>query len=121
MKRSGNEGFTIIEVLQAMAISAIGLLALSSLTVSTISANAKARRITAGATLAADKMESIRDMAYAALSEGADEVSQDNVTFTRAWTVCTNCPIAGTKQVTLTVQWTEHHQQTVKLETVIAE
>ena len=119
MKR-GNEGFTIIEVLQAMAICAIGLLALSSLTVSTISANAKAKRITAGATLAADKMESIRNMAYAAVVEGADQVTQDNVTFTRAWNVCTNCPIAGTKQVTLTVQWMEHKQETVKLETVIA-
>jgi len=115
------EGFTIIEVLQAMAISAIGLLALSSLTVSTISANAKAKRITAGATLAADKLESLRDLTYAAVVEGADEVTQDNVTFTRAWTVCTNCPIAGTKQVTMTVQWMEHKQETVRLETVMAE
>jgi prepilin-type N-terminal cleavage/methylation domain-containing protein len=115
------EGFTFIEVLQALALSAIGLLALSSLTMGTISANAKARRITTAATLGQAKMEEIRNLAYGAVAEGADQVTESNVHYARAWEVCTNCPIQGTKEITLTVTWLEQVDQTVKLQTIISE
>lgn len=119
--RSGEDGFTFIEVLQALCLSAVGLLALSSLTMGTISANAKARRITTAATLGQAKMEEIRDLAYAAVAEGSDEVTDSNVHYARSWTVCSNCPIQGTKEVTLTVRWRDQADQTVKLQTIISQ
>lgn len=119
--RSGQEGFSFIEVLQALCLSAIGLLALSSLTMGTIGANAKARRITTAATLAQAKLEEIRNLAYAAVVEGSDEVSESNVQYARSWMICTDCPIQGTKQVTLTVRWRDQADQTVTLQTIISQ
>jgi Tfp pilus assembly protein PilV len=113
-------GFTFFEVLQAMAIASIGLLALSTLTMATISANATARRITTAATLGEAKMEDLRNTPYEAIADGADDVVQAAETYSRSWTVCTGCPIAGSKQVSLTVRWSERGDRAVKLETVIA-
>ena len=120
-RRPPEAGFTFIEVLQALCLSAIGLLALSSLTMGTISANATARRITSAATLAEAKMEEIRNLAYAEVAEGSDQVTESNVHYTRSWTVCTDCPIQGTKEVSLTVQWLEHTDQAVRLQTIISQ
>jgi Tfp pilus assembly protein PilV len=120
-RHSGEDGFTFIEVLQALCLSAIGLLALSSLTMGTISANAKARRITTAATLGQAKMEEIRNLAYAAVGDGSDEVTESTVHYSRSWTVCSNCPIEGTKEVTLTVHWRDQADQTVKLQTIISQ
>jgi Tfp pilus assembly protein PilV len=120
-RRPHEAGFTFIEVLQAVCLSAIGLLALSSLTMGSISANATARRITSAATAAEAKMEEIRTLAYAEVTEGSDRVTESNVHYDRSWTVCTNCPIQGAKEVTLTVRWREHSEQTVTLQTIIAQ
>jgi prepilin-type N-terminal cleavage/methylation domain-containing protein len=121
MRASGQQGFTFIEVLQALSLSTIGLLALSSLTMGTIHANAKARRITTAATLAEAKMEELRNRNYAEVVEGTDAVTDTGVQYSRAWTVCTDCPIHGTKDVTLTVQWSEQATESVTLETIVAE
>jgi len=121
MVRVGNQGFSFIEVVQALAIAAVGLLALSSLTMGTVRANAKARRVTSAATFGADKMESIRQMPYVIVADGSDTVSEAGVTYSRVWTVCTNCPITGTKEVSLEVRWTDHAQERVKLQTVITQ
>ena len=121
MRAAGQRGFTFIEVLQALTLSSIGLLALSSLTMGTIRANAKAKRITTAATFAEAKMEEIRNLSYADVAEGADAVTDSDMEYTRAWTVCTDCPIRGTKDVTLTVQWPEQETRSITLETIIAE
>ena len=115
------QGFTFIEVLQALAIATIGLLALSSLTMGTIRANATARRMTTAATFAEAKMEDLRQLPYAAVGDGLDTVTDDGVAYARRWGVCTNCPIQGAKEVTVTVQWMEHVPQTVTLQTVLSE
>lgn len=119
-RRSREAGFTFIEMLQALTLSAIGLLALSSLTLGTIHANAKARRMTTAATLAQDKMEQIRNLPYASIVEGSDEVTDSGVSYSRIWTVCVNCPIDGTREVTLTVRWSDQGAQSIKLETIIS-
>lgn len=117
---SSEAGFTFLEMLQAMCLSAIGLLALSSLTMGTIHANAKARRMTTAATLAQAKMEEIRNLPYASVVEGSDRVTDSGVAYSRDWTVCVNCPILGTREVTLTVQWTDQGPQSIELETIIS-
>jgi prepilin-type N-terminal cleavage/methylation domain-containing protein len=119
-RRSSEAGFTFIEMLQALSLSAIGLLALSSLTIGTIHANAKARRMTIAATLAQAKMEEIRNLPYAAIGEGSDQVTDSGVPYSRTWTVCVNCPVEGTREVTLTVQWPDQGTQSIKLETIIS-
>jgi prepilin-type N-terminal cleavage/methylation domain-containing protein len=119
-RRSSEAGFTFIEMLQALTLSAIGLLALSSLTMGTIHANAKARRMTTAATLAQAKMEEIRNLPFASIVEDSDQVTDSGVSYSRTWTVCVNCPIAGTREVTLTVQWSDRGTQRIQLETIIS-
>ena len=114
-------GFTFVEVLQALTVSAIGLLALSSLTMGTIQANAKARRITTAATLGQAKMEELRNLAYTVVAEGSDQVTASNVDYSRSWTVCTDCPVSGAKEVTLTVRWRDQAEQAVTLQTIISQ
>jgi prepilin-type N-terminal cleavage/methylation domain-containing protein len=121
MARRSESGFTLIEMLQAVALSAIGLLALSSLTVGTIHANAKARRITTAATLGQAKMEEIRNLNFTEIVDGSDEVTDTEVPYSRTWEVCVNCPISGAKEVTLTVHWTDQGTQSVTLETIISD
>ena len=121
MRSAGQEGFTFFELMQALTLSSIGLLALSSLTMGTIHANAKARRITTAATLAEAKMEEIRTVNYADVAAGSDEVVDTGISYSRTWGVCADCPIHGTKQVTLTVQWPDQGTQHVTLETILAE
>ena len=120
MARPADGGFTLFEVLQAMAIASIGLLALSTLTMATISANAKARRMTTAATLGEAKMEALRNTPYDDLADGADELAQAGTSYSRSWSVCTSCPIDGAKQVALTVRWDDRGTQALTLETVIA-
>jgi prepilin-type N-terminal cleavage/methylation domain-containing protein len=121
MPATDQRGFTFIEVLQALTLCSIGLLALSSLTMGTIHANAKARRVTAAVTLAEAKLEAIHNLSYAEVTAGADAVTDDGVEYSRTWTVCSDCPIHGTKEITMTVQWPEQGTQAVTLETIIAE
>ena len=57
-------GFTLIEVMIALAIFSVGLLAIFSMHVSSIRGNALARGVTENATVAAGKVEQLMAMAY---------------------------------------------------------
>ncbi|MDM8556036.1 prepilin-type N-terminal cleavage/methylation domain-containing protein [Desulfococcaceae bacterium HSG7] len=54
------QGFTLIEVIIAMGILAVGLLAMASMQVMAIKTNGKANRITEATTVAMDNLEQIR-------------------------------------------------------------
>jgi len=124
------KGFTLIEVLAALVLLLITLLGLSSLLTTTIQANAYARRMTTATSLAQDKLEEIRNMAYTAVTTGSDSspltetggTGGSGAIYTRSWTVATDSPIAGTKTVTVTVTWTDQMgPHTVQLQTIIAQ
>ncbi len=72
---AGNEsGFTLIEVLIALTIFAIGLLALAGMQVTGIQGNAKAHEVTAKSALAMGVLEQIHAL------EGDDDFFQNNIT-----------------------------------------
>src|SRR5690606_26172014 len=56
--RTGSEGFTLIEIMVAMVILAIGLLGLEALGIGAARSNARAERQSTYATLASDSLES---------------------------------------------------------------
>ncbi len=76
-------GFTLIEILLAIAILAFGLLAIASMQVMAIQTTGKAGRITEGATLAMNQLERFMASDYSDISDNG--VSQDLYDIT--WTV----------------------------------
>lgn len=63
-KNSHDQGFTLVEVLIAMAIFAIGILAVGSMQISAIKTNANARNSTTVVTYAKDRVEDLMALAY---------------------------------------------------------
>lgn len=59
-----NKGFTLIEILIAMAIFAIGILAVLSMQVSAVNTNAAARRVTDNYTWAAQQAEEFMALSF---------------------------------------------------------
>ena len=63
-KRTKAQGFTLIEVLIAMAIFAIGIMAVTTMQIRSINQNASARMQTEATTLAVDWMERLLSLPY---------------------------------------------------------
>jgi type IV pilus assembly protein PilV len=97
------KGFTLVEIMVAISIIAIGLLGLVSVTVMVIKGNTFSKTMTTATTLANDKMEQLKKTGYASLVSGADTAQS---IYTRTWTVMQDSPVAGMKTVVVTVQWT---------------
>lgn len=72
-------GFSLIEVLVALAVFSIGLLAIFSMHISSIKTNVVARGVTENITVATAKAEQLMALAYddAALSAGSHQVAQN--------------------------------------------
>jgi prepilin-type N-terminal cleavage/methylation domain-containing protein len=64
MKIQNTKGFSLIEVLIALCIFAIGALALAKMQMVSMSGNTTARSITGAATLAEAKLEELRSLPY---------------------------------------------------------
>lgn len=99
-KKTGNhDGFTIIEVVIAMAIFAIGILAVASLQVATIKGNSSTRKMTDAVTLAENRLETMLNLPYAGITDG----QATEGAFTISWNVAENVVAANTKFLTVTV------------------
>ncbi len=116
---SSEAGFTLIELMQSIVFLSLGLLALSSLTIGTVRGNLQAKQITAATIVAQDKIEELRASGYANVVSGSDQILAAGVAYDRKWTVCADCIVAGTKQVTVSVAWVERSARTLRLRTMI--
>ena len=93
-------GFTLIEVLIALAILTIGILSVNAMQISSIKGNSVANNLTGASVLVSDKIENIMATPYAALTTGT--TTKDG--FTLTWTVsAAGVPIAGCKTVDVNV------------------
>lgn len=119
-------GFTLLEVLVALVILAVGMLGMASLTVSIISANQYSRDLTTGTTLAQQKMEELQSLGYAGIS-GVDVTQTENYNsiagspdFKRVTTIDVDAPAGTTmKTLTVTVFW-DGDAKSVNLDTILA-
>jgi prepilin-type N-terminal cleavage/methylation domain-containing protein len=68
----GETGFTLIEAMIAMAIFAIGILALYGMQLAAIKENITANRISTGSTWAVDKIEQLLALDYEDITEWSD-------------------------------------------------
>ena len=90
-KMRNDEGYTLIEVLIAIAILSIGLLAIATMQVSSIRVNDTARRMTRRATIAQDRLEYLMSLGYknAVLTSGGHTDGSAPSGYTISWTVST--------------------------------
>jgi len=107
LKISGKEGFTLIEVMIAILILAVGMMAMALLQVTAIRGGSFANQMTQASILGQDKIEVLKNTDYGSISSNSDTVTGGNgVTYTRTWTVTNDSPYSGSKTINLTVTWT---------------
>ena len=109
------KGFTLIEVVTALAIFSIGLLAIASIQVGTTGGNARSRFATEAAALAQDQVERLLLLPYDSAAPAPEFNNANNGTraytdptgrYTIDWTVSPpDTPIDNTVTVTVSVDW----------------
>ena len=106
--KDNQEGFTLIEVLIAMAIFAVGILALAGLQVTYIGGNASAQMQTEATALGAQVIEHLKSLPFdAAELDSTANPHQPPADASRPydvrWTVADNTPVNNAKTIDVTV------------------
>ena len=115
-KEKNVEGFTLLEVIIAIAIFTIGILAVASMQISAINGNESASNLTGATTWGQDKIEELLALPYANVTSGGP-INQGVYTISWTATNCptaipaagncpaANCPAANAKLIIVTVTW----------------
>ena len=99
------EGFTLIEVVIALTIFAVGLLAMAAMQNSAVRMNASSEKLTCLATWGMDKIEELSARPYDDPSLDSDKNPHQEVSgnYTVSWTVIDDDPVTNTKNIRVTV------------------
>ena len=121
-KNTSAGGFTLIEVLLALAIFAIGILALGTLQVRYITGNTLARVQTEALTRATDVLERLKELpaGHSELSSGSHGPFDDGV-YEVTWDVTDDGPTANVKSVRVRVYPKGHIGDAISFRYFIAE
>lgn len=121
----GQKGFTLIEVMIAITIFAIGMLAMAKMQINSIQGNYGARGTTEASTLAQSKVEELRSLPFgsaalidtdgdlaaglndatAATADGNQQVTIYGTNYTIFWNVVNNSPNASSTTIRVIVAW----------------
>jgi len=107
----------MIEVLVALVILSIALLALAGLMVTTTKNNSFGNHMTEAATFAQDKLEELRVTEWFDIAGNADTTVSSGITYNRTWTVVPTPPIPNDimKEITITVTWNDGLDHSISL------
>jgi len=116
-----SNGFSLVEVLVALVILSIALLALAGLMVYATKSNSFAGHMTEATTFAQDKLEELRARSWVNMTPGSDSTKMSTgLDFSRAWSVTTNAD--GTlRTVTITVNWNDGVSRSITFLSAIAQ
>jgi len=113
-------GFTLIEIMIAVAIFSIGILAIASLQIKSINSNAAARMQSEATVAAVDCMERLMSLPYEHpdLDEGSgiqQTQAGPNGEYTVSWSVTDESPISWCKTISVWVTADNPNAKTVRL------
>jgi type IV pilus assembly protein PilV len=102
-----SRGFSLVEVMIALLILAIALLALAGLMVTTTRNSSFGGHMTEASTFAQDVLERLRVSPWAGVAAGNDTIQgSTGITYTRNWTVTPNTN-GDQRWVSITLTWTD--------------
>src|SRR3972149_11467778 len=114
---TNQKGFTLLELLIALVILAIGLLGLAGLHIAAIKGNVSGFKISAASAFAQQRIEELKalDPTSAALTAGVHpdnclipaDCTIQGILYNRSYTIQDNTPVTGTSTILLTVTWVE--------------
>jgi prepilin-type N-terminal cleavage/methylation domain-containing protein len=118
----GSKGFTLLEVVIAMLILAVGLLGLTALQAVTVRGNSFATQVTEASTIAQDQHERLLATPFTALASGGPNsvTGATGVVYNVDWTVT---PDGGGSHANVSVQITWEHDvpHSLRFDSVISE
>ncbi len=97
----GQQGFTLIEVMMAMVILGVGILAIAALQTRNVTYNTGSKKQTEGYTWAMDQVEKLSVTDYSTVNTG----SANQGPYTVTWTVVNHLNIPNAKTVNVQVNW----------------
>lgn len=104
-----SDGFSLIEVLVAIVILSISLLALAGLMTTTTRNNSLGSHLTEAATLAQDKLEELRAMRWDSIplnqTSGDSPLSGTGIRYNRSWIARPNALNGDIKEIEVTIGW----------------
>ena len=118
-----SQGFSLLEVLVALIILSVSLLALAGLMITTTRNNSFGSHMTEAATLAQDKLEQLRAVRWEAIPEGAStdpapQIGSTGISYVRNWTVVANGVL---KTITITVSWQDKSNHSITLTSILSQ
>jgi type IV pilus modification protein PilV len=107
MKKSNQKGFSLIEILIAITVFAIGILAVAGMQITAIKGNSFANDLTKATTLAQDRMEKLISLPYIDLEDANATEGRYNI----SCNIDTDYPINNTKEIRVIIRWTDKGAQ----------
>ena len=101
-----NNGFTLIEIMIAIAIITIGIFGVMSLIITVMKGNTLSKRVTTATTIAQDKMEDFKRMGYDNVVNVSESNTDDyDIEYYLEADVAPDTPATDTKTITVDVYW----------------
>lgn len=117
MLAQDKKGFSLVEILVALAIISFVVLGFTAATITVIQSNEISQNYTVATTLAQDVVERLKSGAIALAS--GNGCNPPTTGFTCSWTVTPSTPQAGVTQIDVTISWTDYKSRLVTLRTVV--
>ena len=102
--KSGERGFSLIEIMIALAIFSIGILGVASMQILSVNYNSHARRTTEGTSLGVERMERLMTLPYADadLNDTTNPHKVKSGIYDITWNITDNI---DNKSINMTVSW----------------